>query len=74
MGETEGEAVAADGRGSEELRPHLLRIHCRGTKPVRYITSDLSVIDRAAVMDVSNVEVIYVVEEYENMKRRKRRL
>ncbi|XP_033252965.1 muscle M-line assembly protein unc-89-like isoform X1 [Drosophila miranda] len=34
-------------------------------KPVRYITSDLSVIDRAAVMDVSNVEVIYVVEEYE---------
>ncbi|XP_065370324.1 muscle M-line assembly protein unc-89 isoform X7 [Calliphora vicina] len=34
-------------------------------KPIRYITSDLSVIDRAAVMDVSNVEVIYVVEEYE---------
>lgn len=33
--------------------------------PVHYITSDMSVIDRAAVMDVSNVEVIYVVEEYE---------
>lgn len=34
--------------------------------PVRYITSDMSVIDRAAVMDVSNVEVIYVVEEYDD--------
>lgn len=34
--------------------------------PIRYITSDMSVIDRAAVMDVSNVEVIYVVEEYDD--------
>ncbi|XP_055379983.1 muscle M-line assembly protein unc-89-like [Condylostylus longicornis] len=36
-------------------------------EPARYITSDVAVVDRASVMDISNVEVVYMIEEYDDV-------